>query len=193
MIVTGIDAAFAHFGMCVADIEGTTIKPIELLLLSTEGQDKKVVRKSSDDLRRAKELIIPFHRFCSSSVIAFAEVPHGSQSARASWSLGIAVGVLASCPIPMIQVSALEVKMATVGRKNASKDDMIQWATSLYPGLNWIRCRGRITNANEHLADSVATIHAGVKTNEYKSLMALKNLAYTTYNKPTSKERKKLL
>ena len=173
MIVTGVDAAFANFGLCRARIHDGLIQPSELQLISTEGQDKKVVRKSSDDLRRAKELINPFVSFCRSSTIAFAEVPHGSQSARASWSLGIAVGVLAACPVPMIQVSALEVKLATVGRKNASKDDMIQWATTLYPNLNWIRCRGRITNANEHLADAVATIHAGIKTNEYKGLLAM--------------------
>jgi len=173
MIVIGVDAAFANFGLCAAVVNGSTIAPFDLKLLSTEGQDKKVVRKSSDDLRRAKELMVPFNLFCKTASIAFAEVPHGSQSARASWSLGIAVGVLASCPIPMIQVSALEVKLASVGKKNASKDEMIEWAIKFYPNLNWIRHAGRITNANEHLADAIATIHAGIKTNEYKGLLAM--------------------
>ena len=168
-----MDADFANFGICMAEIDGLVIRPIELKLISTEGQDKKVVRKSSDDLRRARELLMGFHTSTHGCHIAFAEVPHGSQSARASWSLEIAVGVLAACPIPMIQVSALEVKLATVGRKTASKADMIEWATHLYPHLNWIRHAGRITNANEHLADAVATIHAGIRTNEYKGLLAL--------------------
>lgn len=173
MLVVGVDAAFANFGLCLAHANGALLRPVELKLISTVGQDKKVVRKSSDDLRRAKELHDAFVGFSKQAAVVFAEVPSGSQSARSSWSLGIAVGVLASCPVPLIQVSQLEVKMATVGRKTASKDDMINWAIALYPNLNWIRHAGRVTNANEHLADAVATIHAGMKTDTYKQICAM--------------------
>lgn len=60
------------------------------------------------------------------------EVPVGSQSARSMASYGICIGILASITKPMIQVTPTEVKMATVGSKTASKQDMIDWATSAY-------------------------------------------------------------
>ena len=171
--VVGLDVAFVNFGMARAKLNNMGIDITELKLLSTTGQDKKVVRKSSDDLRRAREIIAPFHTFCLPATIAFAEVPHGSQSSRASWSLGISVGILASCPIPVIQVSALEVKMATVGKKTAGKDEMIEWAVNAHPDAQWLRHKKRLTAANEHLADAVATIYAGMKTDEFKRLVAM--------------------
>jgi len=179
--VAGLDVAFSNFGMARAEIHPDGIKNLDytrvnvtdLKLLSTTGMDKKVVRKSSDDLRRARELLVPMQNFCTTATIAFAEVPHGSQSARASWSLGVSVGVLASCPIPVIQVSALEVKMATVGKKTASKQDMIDWAVSLYPDAQWLHHGKKLVAANEHLADAVAAIYAGIKTDEFKRLVAL--------------------
>ena len=177
--VVGLDVAFANFGMARAKIDIDTalnlcVAVTDLKLLSTTGQDKKVVRKSSDDLRRAREILAPMQDFCRGRAsIAFAEVPHGSQSSRASWSLGISVGILASCPIPVIQVSALEVKMATVGKKTASKQDMIDWAVSQHPDVQWLRHGKKLVAANEHLADAVATIYAGMKTDEFKRLVAL--------------------
>lgn len=171
--VVGLDVAFANFGMARATVREHDLLVTDLKLLSTKGQDKKTVRKSSDDLRRAKEILAPMQDFCRPAIIAFAEVPHGSQSARASWSLGISVGILASCSIPVIQVSALEVKMATVGKRNASKQDMIDWAVSLHPDAQWLRHGKKLVAANEHLADAVATIYAGLKTDEFKRLVAL--------------------
>ena len=107
--VVGVDSAFSNMGLARASIDLRTgsILINSLRLISTEAQAKKVVRKSSDDLRRARELHGALSEFAPGSLVAFAEVPHGSQSGRASWALGIAVGVLASCPIPMIQVNAL--------------------------------------------------------------------------------------
>jgi hypothetical protein len=186
--VVGLDVAFANFGMVRATVcHGTNssldgIFVDELKLLTTVGQDKKVVRKSSDDLRRAKELLHPLIRFCNNSTIAFAEVPHGSQSARASWSLGISVGVLAACPVPIIQVSALEVKLATVGKKTASKAEMIAWAVSRHPDAEWLRHGKKLVAANEHLADAVATIYAGMRTDEFKGLLALMAKADNEYS-----------
>jgi hypothetical protein len=176
--VVGLDVAFANFGMARAKIntdvdQNLYVGVTDLKLLSTTGMDKKVVRKSSDDLRRAREILIPFQTFCMPATIAFAEVPHGSQSSRASWSLGISVGILAACPVPVIQVSALEVKKATVGKKNATKDEMIEWAVNAHPDAPWLRNKGKLVLANEHLADAVATIHAGMNTDEFKRLVAL--------------------
>lgn len=171
--VVGIDAAFSNMGFATMAVDTTKERIVglsRLRLVSTEGQHKKEVRKSSDDLRRARELHDAMTSECHNAFVAMAEVPSGSQSSRASWSLGIAVGILAGCPIPIIQVSQLEVKLASIGKKTASKDEIIEWAMALYPHDGWLHHKGRPTKANEHLADAVAIIHAGMRTETFKML-----------------------
>ena len=176
-VITGVDAAFSHMGFARMQFDTRaplgTLTLLSLHLASTEGQDKKVVRKSSDDLRRARELVKSMQTHCEGSLIAAVEVPTGSQSSRAAWSLGIAVGVIASCPVATIEVSPLEVKLASVGKKTASKAEMIEWAMALYPHDDWILHRGKPTQANEHLADAVATIHAAMQTVTLKALCGM--------------------
>ncbi len=171
--VVGIDLAFANMGLCRALISQEAVKVTDLRLVKTEGFEGKSVRKNSSDLRRAQELQTALISFCEGATLAFCEIPHGSQSARASWSLGISVGVLASCKVPVIQLSALEVKMVTVGKKTASKQEMIEWAVARHPAAPWLYSKKRLVAANEHLADAVATIYAGMKTDEFKRLVAL--------------------
>lgn len=174
----GIDMAFANMGLARVKIEATPasvrIRCDEIHLVSTKSQDRKEVRKSSDDLRRARELLARLESFCIGQQVAFAEVPSGSQNAAAARLLGVAVGVLASCPIPVIEVSQLEVKMASVGKKKATKEEMIAWAVELYPEAPWLRDKkGKLLNANEHLADALATVEAGVRTEEFRRLISL--------------------
>jgi len=172
--VVGVDVAFANFGMAKAIIlSSNCVAVTDLKLLTTEALNKKTVRRSSDDLRRAQELITPFTTYCLQADVVFAEVPHGSQQARSSWTLGISIGVLASCPRNIIQVSALEVKMATVGKKTASKEEMIEWAVAHHPDAPWLVRKGKLLAANEHLADAVAAIYAGMETDEFKRMMAV--------------------
>lgn len=171
--VVSIDAAFSNMGFAYAriDIDSLEIEVQGLRLVSTEAQDRKEVRKSSDDLRRGKELHTALVEACRGASFAIAEVPTGSQSANACWSLGIAVGVLAGCPIPLIQVSPIEVKLASVGKKTATKPEMIAWAISKYPDAPWkmVKRKGAMvpTNDNEHLADAVAGLHAAVKSQQF--------------------------
>lgn len=177
--VVGIDAAFANMGLALAsiDVDSMEVSVDDLILVTTEGQDRKMVRKNSDDLRRAIQLHTGLKNACSSRSFAIAEVPTGSQSARASWSLGIAVGVLAACPIPLIQVTPTEVKVATVGTKTASKEQMIEFAMREHPKAPWkmrkVRGELRPTNDNEHLADAVGCVYAGLKTDQFAQAVSL--------------------
>lgn len=181
--VVGFDPSFRNFGLAWAEVNINTldIEAKRVQLVTTESRLTKEVRKNSDDLRRAKELIRGIKMATVDQTFAICEVPQGSQSARASWTLGIALCAVATCPIPMIQVSPTEVKMATVGKKNASKQEMIDWAMSLYPDVNWLmrKSKGKLvpTNANEHLADAVAVIHAGVLTDQFSNALAILKVA----------------
>lgn len=173
--VIGIDPSFVNMGFARATVDLNTLKidVTNLLLLKTESQGGKAVRKNSDDLRRAKELHDTLITQCKGCVIAMIEVPVNSQSARAAWTLGIALGVLAACPIPIIQLSPLQVKLASVGHKQASKQEMINWAVKMYPNAQWAKRKGVPIQSNEHLADAVGAIHAGIKQDDFQQLRAV--------------------
>lgn len=181
MILAGIDMAFAHMGLALFDAQvheqGVDFKLLKLELISTDADNAgKVVRKSSTELRRAKELREALYLFCRGADFACAEVPSGSMSASAARALGIAVGVLASCPVPIIEVSPKEVKMASVGSATASKDSIIQWATKRWPSDQWHTAKSkgvvRLTKDNEHMADACAAVVAGTLTEEFKRIIA---------------------
>lgn len=176
MKIVGVDPALRNFGIVRAEFDISSleldIKSMELVKSESDKKTAKVVRKNSDDLNRAKLLHEGFQRACEGASIAFIEVPVGSQSARAMASYGICIGILASCPISMIQVTPTEVKLAGTKIKTATKDEMIEAAVAAYPLAPWLQHRGKLTNDNEHLADALFAIKAGMATDEFKGILA---------------------
>lgn len=182
MHILGLDPAFSNTGIVLAeyDLRRATIAIKELRLVHTESDKagRKTVRKNSDDLRRATEtlraldLAIADHQ----PSFAFCEVPIGAQSARAAWSLGIAVGLIAHVGslVPLIQLTPKEVKDVT-GEVQPDKADMIRWASKMYPAANWPRKSNGsiIAGKAEHMADATAAIHAGVLTDEFRRTVSL--------------------
>lgn len=179
--IVGIDPALRNFGIVRAELDLTTMdfKVTGMRLVESEDQAKKAktVRKNSDDLRRARLLHEGFMSACRFADFAFVEVPVGSQSARAMASYGICIGVLAACPIPMIQVTPTEVKLAGTGIKSATKDEMIEAAVAAHPYAPWMtrKLKGevKLLNDNEHLADALFAIVAGLKTDEFRTATAM--------------------
>ncbi len=185
----GIDMALANMGLVAVDIDGERVTCCDLTLVSTENQKGKAIRASSDDLRRASELYAALTGYARQhgASIAFAEVPSGSQSATAARALGIAVGVLACCPIPVIQVAPMEVKRIVQSNPKAkvSKEEIIAWARKRWPDANWLthKSRGAVVynNSNEHLADALATIIAGLATPQFQQLRLLHATSSTNH------------
>jgi len=176
MKVVSLDVGFNHSGFCLAsyDLEANRIEKIlGLHLISTEPIKTKTVRRSSDDYRRACEIARWIRHYTKDVAVAFCEIPSGTQSARASWALGIALGTLTNITCPVIQVTPTQTKLAGPGKKDATKEQMIAWATEKYPDLQWIRHRGKLSPKNEHLADAVAILHAGVELQEFQDLIRL--------------------
>ena len=178
--ILGIDAAFANTGIILAsynaDTSEVTINDLRLVQTKADKADKKVVRKNSDDLRRAGETLNALDMAIANHTpsIAFCEVPFGAQSARAAWSLGIAVGLIAhvASKVPLIQVTPKEVK-DVVNTKFPDKAQMIEWAVNKYPDVNWPRRGGKIVAGQaEHMADAIATIHAGIRTDDFRRSVA---------------------
>lgn len=180
--VVGIDPALRNFGFAhgTYDTDTGEIEITNLVLAQTESMDKKTaktVRKNSDDLARASILHSAMQEEAKKAVFAFIEVPVGSQSSRAMASYGVCVGVIASCPIPYFQLTPSEVKLIATGSKHASKEEMIMWATEKHPDANWLKRKSKgamvLLNDNEHLADAVATIYAGVNGAEFQKAVAM--------------------
>lgn len=178
IIVAGLDPALRNFGMAKGALcLDTGIFDLHQIQLSEPKSLKmKVVRKNSDDLLRAKQQAEVTEDFLKDVDMVMVEIPVGSQSARAMASYGICIGILAGIKTPMIQVTPTEVKVASVGTKTATKDEIITWATNLYPEASWLTQKRKgeevILAKNEHIADAIAAIHAGVHTDQFKQLHA---------------------
>lgn len=143
--VVGLDPSMSNFGIVKADldVDSLAFTITDVILLETEPEKdkkvRKVVRKNSEDLDRARILYNGLQEHAKGAWIGFAEIPVGSQSSRAMASYGMCLGVLASCPIPLIQVTPTEVKVAGAGTKTATKEEMIEWAVAKHPEAGWLR------------------------------------------------------
>ncbi|WP_342234576.1 hypothetical protein [Inquilinus sp. OTU3971] len=186
--VLGVDPALRNFGLVRARIDLASLETPELVwdvedmdVIKTANESGKTVRKSSDDLRRAMEMHKGFHGMAKGCALIFAEIPSGSQSARANISAGMSIGVLASSPVPIVQVQPIEAKKKTVGRATATKDEMIDWATARFPNAPWRRRKFRgkweLLGENEHMADGCAIIKAGLETDQFLQVASMYHAA----------------
>jgi Holliday junction resolvasome RuvABC endonuclease subunit len=175
MLILSLDPSFANIGWCVASVDVAEAKILKMIdggLISTEKSETKTIRRSSDDLRRANEIASGLRKIAQNVDMVFAEIPTGTQSARASWALGIALGCLTNLsPTPLVEITPTMTKLASIGRKDASKEEIIEWAVGLYPDLPWITARGKskLSPKNEHLADSVGVLHAGLQHEDFRT------------------------
>ncbi len=179
----GVDPSKTNFGMArlLINIEGKPfIERVErLVLIKTEPDKDKKVRKASSDLARARDIVEAFHDEADGCICIGSEVPSGGKSASAVHSFGMVIGILASAPVPVMEVTPREVKMATVGRAGAAKEDMIEWAMSRFPDAGdgdpdhgWRyaksgKTKGQPTADNEHLADAVCVGAATILTPQF--------------------------
>lgn len=173
--VLGVDPSMSNLGMSLCDLNLDTLEITvkELSLIKTEtGKDKRV-RKNSDDIERAKLLYKGFMEYANQVKLCFAEVPHGSQSARAMTSYGMCAMLLAACPVPVFELTERELKLATTGNPKSSKADMIDWVVERHIEGKWPRRGNRIVMGSaEHLCDATAAVHAGITTDEFKRLVS---------------------
>lgn len=179
--VVGFDPSLRNWGISkgILSPDGLQIQEVDLInpALSTGKQ----VRQNSLDLESAKQLCAGALAAAKDADAIFVEVPVGSQSARAMASYGICVGILGALRatgIPFFEVSPNEVKLSTVGKKTATKQEMIEWAMNAHPEANWPTYNRlgklQVSEAKaEHMADATAAIYAGIATNEFQQLLRL--------------------
>lgn len=186
MKIIGLDPSLSNFGIAKATLDLNTMQFTvdDLMVIKTEPEadkkKRKVVRKNSEDLERAKLLYKGAMNATEGAWMAFAEVPVGSQSARAMVSYGASVAVLAAVALtlPMIQVTPTEVKVAGCGIKTATKGEMIEAMVKKYPTAPWPMQTVKgvtsvVAGKAEHLADAIAAIEAGLQTDEFRNTIAM--------------------
>lgn len=183
--VVGFDPSLRNWGIAEAilDLDSGCLSVPQLSVITprADGADKKKVRRNSIDLELAEQLADGVFAAAARAKVVFVEVPVGSQTARAMASYGICVGILGSIKakgIEIIEVSPIENKKTFTGSKSASKQLMIETALREYPTANWPRYtrngQSLITEDKaEHMADAIASIHAGVQTPMFQNLMRL--------------------
>ena len=93
-------------------------------------------------------------------------------------SYGICIGVLTNCRCGVIEVTPTEVKVAATGSKTATKEEMIDWAYKKYrDAYGWLTRKQSgqyvLKKENEHLADAIGAINAGLKTSQWKQLKGI--------------------
>lgn len=179
--VAAFDPALRNWGMAkvLYNVSSRDMTVTDLKLLSTESEAGKQVKKSSDDLRRAGESFAAAMAYAEWADLLVAEVPSGAQSARAALGNGMSIGLLAALRHykPLIEVDPISVKKTVTGRKTASKDEMIAWATATYPTAPWLtrKLKGEVVfvDKNEHLADAVAICRTALATNEFRAAVQM--------------------
>lgn len=171
-----IDSSLANTGVAIGTIDSLGNPTVERILLTeTEKSKNKQVRASTDTIDRCRQTFKFVDQILKDIKphVIFVETPSGSQSSAGMKSYGATCQLIASLNPAPIELSPIEVKVLTVGSKTASKLDMINWAHKLYPNLEWYWHAGKLQGKNEHLADAIAIVHAGVKTTQFEQLKAL--------------------
>lgn len=180
--VVGFDPSLRNWGISKGIFVPGTVSQLrieEVDVINPELPTGKQVRQNSLDLESAKQLCAAALSAAKGAQAIFVEVPVGSQSARAMASYGICVGVLGALRatgIPFFEVTPTEVKMASTGKKTATKQEMIQWAMATHPEANWpvYKQKGelKVSEAKaEHMADATAAIYAGLSCNSFQQLL----------------------
>lgn len=175
--VLGMDPSLANWGFAKGTLNLKTMElTIDSMWTARTGPPKgkkKGVRVSSIDLERSRALNEALEEACRGVQIAFAEIPHGSQSASGMKGYGVCIGTLGSCKVPLIELSENDCKMRTVGKKSATKRELITWAFERHPEAPWDMREGQPQANNEHMADAINAIHAGLVDAQFRSALAI--------------------
>jgi len=180
--VLGMDPSLSNWGLAggLYDTDTGALHIKGLDLVTPVFPTGKQVRQNSKDLERAHQLAQGIKLAVQDAEAIFVEVPVGSQSARAMASYGICVGVLGALRangVPFFEVTPIEVKLATIGKKTASKAEIIDRAMTQHPGDFWPMqtkkgVRTVIAGKAEHMADAIGAIEAGVITSQFQQTVS---------------------
>lgn len=178
--VLGLDGSLQNFGLAVVTVDNDSrdIVKVENLVLSKTGKDGKA-KRADDDFARFSQHWTEINAIIKQYDIniIFGEIPSGSRDVRAAFAFGGVTAMLAGLgqKYTVKTVTPSEVKVAATGNRHADKEDVIVAMHKLYPDAPWITSKRSnkmdiatakglyLTNDNEHLADAISVVIAGLK------------------------------
>lgn len=164
------DPSFTAWGWAVLNGKGE-VRAIGCIKTGSEHK-KKRIRVSDDRIRRTVEITQELLRIIDKYNINYivSESPHGSQNASAAVMIGIVIGTLVGVSetrgIPMEWYSEQDSKKAVLGRKAATKEDMIDAVDKLYR-VAW----QRVKYFDEAVADALAVHYVASKQSQVLKMM----------------------
>lgn len=183
IVVVGFDPSLRNWGVAKGIYQINENKVIIQYLdvikpIITQG---KKVRNNFKDLEAGEQLAKGAWGHAEHAQAVFVEVPHGSQSARASVGYGVCIGVLGALKtsgVPFYDVSEAEVKAATTGNRKAEKEDTIAWAMKQHPEAVWpmqiqLGITSVVASRAEHMADAIGAIYAGIASKAFQQALLL--------------------
>jgi len=164
------DPSFTAWGWAVLNTKGEIL---DRGCIKTAPEHKKTrIRVSDDRSRRAGEIT----RFLLDVIkewnvgLLLSESPHGSQNAQAAIMIGIVTGIttaIAEClNIPIEYYSEQDSKKAVLGKRAATKGDMIDAISGLYE-VDWFK----IKYADEAVADALAVHYVASQQSQMIKMM----------------------
>ena len=156
------DPSFTAWGFAVLNEHGNVI---ETGCIKTAPENKKRrIRKGDDTVRRVQEInrhllsVIKHHNIN----YILSELPHGSQNAAAAVMIGICIGIIQtladSLDVGVEWYSEQDSKKCVLGKKAATKHDMIEAIDNLYM-VKW----KNVKYSDEAVADALAVHYVASK------------------------------
>jgi len=152
------DPSFTAWGFAVVTWNGKVLKTG--CIKTAPEQKKRRIRASDDRTRRASEITHQLLNLIKRYNVTFmlSEAPHGSQNAQAAIMIGMVAGIttaMSEClAIPIEYYSEQDSKKCVLGKKAATKTDMIEAIDRLYE-MDWTSTK----YIDEAVADAMAVYH----------------------------------
>lgn len=178
--IAGLDPSMSNWGICIGELDALNgeFEVTSVHVIQPSKHKKTKMRQNSKDVLLSQELYKVNMLLLKDVDILFAELPIGSQSARAMASYGIClaiIGALNENLTTVIEVTPQAVKKI-VGNHNPSKMEMIEWAIEQHPEIDFPTYKQNgiryISAAKaEHMADALIAIYAGARTTQFETLI----------------------
>jgi crossover junction endodeoxyribonuclease RuvC len=163
MTVIGLDSGLATCGIAVVRLLPAGEELVAVEVFTSKPSDRKVgVRAADDTARRARELavvlgtVLEEHRPVAIAIEAPSWPRNAGSAAKMGIAFGVAFGLAEEHDLPLVMATPMDVKVGVVGRKSASKDEVVLAVETRFPGITW----PKQTGLWEHVADAVGVVLA---------------------------------
>lgn len=152
--VVSFDPSLSNWGIAYCSYTPNYLSIDKVSIIQTKPLKKSKLSKSLQDMSRILTLHEGVLKAIEDCDVVVAELPTGSQSARAMMSYGVCLALVTAIDKPLITVTPSQVKKV-VGAHTTSKEEIIDWVNFNHPNV-----LDKAKTRSEHQADAVVAIYA---------------------------------